>query len=212
MAKEKKAIITSETNADVTKHRKNISEMVTPPNKIKKRERFDYLEESYMRSRLNEHYPIWSWEPPQSDPVHFLGSEWVIVTGVLVVEEPNGQVTKFMSPGAARIQFKSDQPHTPENLVDLDKNIASANTFAFKRAINRKCHIGDDVYRKQEVDLDESERMMINEKMVQAGFDSKEISRIGLNITKGKVTQLNVADLYKWIDEKSKTKEESTGK
>ena len=44
MAKEKKAIITSETNADVTKHRKNISEMVTPPNKIKKRERFDYLE------------------------------------------------------------------------------------------------------------------------------------------------------------------------
>ena len=33
-------------------------------------------------------------------------------------------------------------------MIDLDKNVASANTFAFKRAINRLTHISDDVYRK----------------------------------------------------------------
>ena len=203
MAKKKETLMTSKDHAKVTEYRKSISEMTTPPNKIKKRESFDYLEEGYMRSRLNEHYPIWSWEPPGSDPIHFLGSEWIIVTGVLVVEEPNGQVTKFMSPGAARIQFKSKQPHTPENLIDLDKNIASANTFAFKRAINRKCHIGDDVYRKQEVDLSMEEAATIKKRMVDGGFSENTIARIQKSINSGSINKLNVPELEQWIKEQN---------
>jgi hypothetical protein len=203
MTKKKETLVASESHAKVTEYRKKISETTTPPNKIKKRESFEYLEEGYMRSRLNEHYPIWSWEPPASNPIHFLGSEWIIVTGVLVVEEPNGQVTKFMSPGAARIQFKSKQPHTPENLIDLDKNVASANTFAFKRAINRKCHIGDDVYRKQEVDLSMEEAAVIKEKMVAAEFDENTIARIQKSINSGSVNKLNVPELEQWIKEQT---------
>jgi len=203
MTKKKETLVASESHAKVTEYRKKISETITPPNKIKKRESFEYLEEGYMRSRLNEHYPIWSWEPPTSDPIHFLGSEWIIVTGILVVEEPNGQVTKFMSPGAARIQFKSKQPHTPENLIDLDKNVASANTFAFKRAINRKCHIGDDVYRKQEVDLSMEEAAIIKEKMVAAEFDENTIARIQKSINSGSVNKLNVPELEQWIKEQT---------
>jgi hypothetical protein len=203
MTKKKETLVASESHAKVTEYRKKISETITPPNKIKKRESFEYLEEGYMRSRLNEHYPIWSWEPPASDPIHFLGSEWIIVTGILVVEEPNGQVTKFMSPGAARIQFKSKQPHTPENLIDLDKNVASANTFAFKRAINRKCHIGDDVYRKQEVDLSMEEAAVIKEKMVAAEFDENTIARIQKSINSGSVNKLNVPELEQWIKEQT---------
>tara|TARA_R100001530_G_C4312533_1_gene153442 strand:- start:648 stop:1274 length:627 start_codon:yes stop_codon:yes gene_type:complete len=203
MTKKKETLVASESHAKVTEYRKKISETITPPNKIKKRESFEYLEEGYMRSRLNEHYPIWSWEPPASDPIHFLGSEWIIVTGILVVEEPNGQVTKFMSPGAARIQFKSKQPHTPENLIDLDKNVASANTFAFKRAINRKCHIGDDVYRKQEVDLSMEEAAIIKEKMVAAEFDENTIARIQKSINSGSVNKLNVPELEQWIKEQT---------
>jgi hypothetical protein len=96
--------------------------------------------------------------------------------------------------------------------VDVGNDIKSANTDCMKKAFNMYMNIADDVYRNQVVDLDENDKMMINEKMLKAGFDSKEIARIGLNITKGKVNQLNVDDLYKWIDEQSKPKKESTGK
>lgn len=95
-----------------SKH-KEISEKKTPKTQIKKRpDGLDYLEEGYMRQAgLNENYPIWSWTPTDN-PVQFLGSEWVVVSGVLeVVDE--GVPRKFFSPGAARVQFKRGAPHTP---------------------------------------------------------------------------------------------------
>ena len=105
-----------------------------------------------IRDRL---YPVWSWE---LDDVQFLGSEWVYVRGHLIISDASVQ-RKFGGVGATRVQFKRDKasggslPHTHENVVDIDKNVASANTYAFKRAVNRLCNIADDVYKKNVVDI-----------------------------------------------------------
>ena len=113
----------------------------------------DYIVEAYMRDRLNHHFPGWSWEQGQ---IQMLGSEWVIVSGHLVILDEhllafgkNPPERRFFGAGAARIQFKRNQPHTAENVIDIDKNVKSANSSALKVAINRLCGIGDDVYRKR---------------------------------------------------------------
>ena len=96
---------------------------------------------------LDQLYPVWSWVSTGNNPIQILGSEYVVATGELVIYD-EGITRRFHSTGAARIQYKRGTPHTIENMIDLDKNVASANTFAFKRAINRLTHISDDVYRK----------------------------------------------------------------
>ena len=54
--------------------------------------------------------------------------------------------------------------HTPENIVDIDKNVATANTNAFKRAVNRLCNIADDIYQKhiEDISLSEIQRQEVN--------------------------------------------------
>lgn len=164
---------------------------------IKKRpDGWDYLEEAYMRNRLDFYFPGWSW---QDGSVQFLGSEWVSVNGHLYIIDEYllafgiiPPYRKFFSAGAVRIQFKScpckkrsrtdmpnpscpvcngsgNLPHTPENVIDIDKNVASANSNAFKRSINRLCHIGDDVYGKR---VDEEGSGSIEEVMAFAGETS----------------------------------------
>lgn len=130
---------------DIHKKRKNILKTPTPPTHIKRRpDGMDYVDEAYMRDQLNKHYPLWTWKITDTQ---FLGSEWICVTGELqIIQE--GITRKFGSIGATRIQFKKGSVHKPENIIDIDKNGASANTNAFKRAVNRLCNICDDVYRK----------------------------------------------------------------
>lgn len=150
-----------------------VSKEVTPKAYIKERQGFDYVEEAYLRHKLNEHFPIWSWEAAGNTP-QLLGAEWIIVAGELAIFDA-GIKRSFFSVGAARIQYKACEckkrnngyplpdcqvcsgtgslPHTPENVVDIDKNAGAATTNAFKRAINRLCNISDDVYRKFIEDL-----------------------------------------------------------
>lgn len=113
----------------------------------------DYIIEAYMREQLDKHFPGWSWEGMLVTP---MGSEWLLAQGHLIIIDENllpfgivPPVRKFHGVGAARIQFKRGMAHSPENVVDIDKNIKSANSAALKYAINRLCHIGDDVYRKR---------------------------------------------------------------
>jgi hypothetical protein len=142
---------------------------------IKKRpDGLDYLEEAYMRTKLDEYFPGWSWQDGQ---VQFIGLEWIIVNGHLCILDeylmPFGvmpPIRRYFGTGAARIQFKAcnckktsgyplpgckicqgtgSLPHTPENVVDIDKNVKAANSNAFKVSINRLCRIGDDVYGKR---------------------------------------------------------------
>jgi len=145
---------------DMSKHYRDISNTATPEldskgNKIVKTrpDGFDYLEEAYMRTKLDELFPGWSWEQGK---VTLIGLEWIAVDGHLsIIDEyllAFGIVPptrKFFSTGAARIQFKQHMPHTPENVIDIDKTIKSANSNAFKAGINRLCRIGDDVYGKR---------------------------------------------------------------
>ena len=143
--------------ANQSKRRKTQSRRKTPKAFIKKRpDGFDYVDEAYMRNELTKEYPAWSWSPAGDNPVQFLGAEWVIVTGVLRVND-NGVMREFYSPGSARVQFKRGKPHTAENVVDIDKNLASANTNGFKRAVNRLGYIADDVYRKQDLTLSDTD-------------------------------------------------------
>lgn len=120
---------------------------------VRKRDNQDYIIESHMRAKLNKYFPGWSWQDGQIYP---LGSEWLIVSGHLLIIDEHllafgimPPVRKYFGCGASRIQYKKDMPHTAENVVDIDKNIKSANTNAFKVAINRLCCIGDDIYAKR---------------------------------------------------------------
>ena len=156
-----KLAVNNELEQHLRKQKQNISSISTPKPFVKRRpDGLDYVEEKYMRDQLNEHFPVWSWEIKETQ---FLGSEWVIVTGELQILD-NSIPRKFSSIGATRIQFKKGKEHTPENVVDIDKNVASANTNAFKRAINRLCNVCDDVYKKQLEDygLSDSQKKKIS--------------------------------------------------
>ena len=117
-----------------------------PATQIKKRpDGYDYVEEGYMRKKLNDIYPIWSWE---LDEIQFLGGEWVWARGTLIIDD-HGVVRKYGAAASHRITYKRGVPHTPENIIDIGNNIKASNSDAFKVAANRLCNIADDVYRKQ---------------------------------------------------------------
>lgn len=151
-----------------------ISQEKTPDARVKNFMGFDYVDEAWMRNRLSHYYPIWSWEP--AGEVKFIGAEWIVTDGVLVILD-NGVTRKFYSPGAARIQFKVGMPHTPENVTDIDNNIAASNTNAFKRAVNRLANISDDVYRKviEDYALTKEEEARLKELAKRAGPDTLQV-------------------------------------
>tara|TARA_R110002020_G_scaffold96753_2_gene231363 strand:- start:5000 stop:5668 length:669 start_codon:yes stop_codon:yes gene_type:complete len=174
--------------------RKNTSFEKTPKKMIYQKgvDGFDYVKEEYMRTKLDHLYPDWSWLPAPNQPVQFLGSEWVITSGVLeITDEASQRKRRFYSPGAARIQFKKNQPHTAENVIDIDKQVASANSYAFKRAVNRATHIADDVYRKQ-VRLDFISD--IQEKVFLSAL--KEAKEVGMPLTSQAKWKNSLDELY----------------
>ena len=211
MAKKKDAIAKT-TNSTleeslVSKH-KNISQRSTPKAYVKTRpDGFDYVDEAYMRNELTKEYPIWSWSPAGDNPVQFLGSEWVIVSGILRIED-NGVVREFFSPGSARVQFKRGKPHTAENVVDVDKNIASANTNGFKRAVNRLGNIADDIYRKQDLTLSDDDVEILEEKM--EGLSEEWKDRIMQSVISGEVVKPDLKRVLGRIDELINEQQEKT--
>jgi len=124
----------------------------------------DYVTEAYMRNRLDHHFPGWSWE--MAAPVQFLGGEWVVAQGHLVIPVPAlagmgivPPVRRFYGISAKRVAYRTEKdpatktrvslPHTPENIVDMGNDVRAANSIALKSAINRLCRIADDVYGKR---------------------------------------------------------------
>ena len=196
-------------NLDIVKQKikethTDVSATKTPSWAVKRRpDGFDYVEEGYMRNKLNEIYPIWSWEAVGSG-VQFIGAEWAVVTAELVVVD-NGIPRKFFSPGAARIQFKKGSPHTPDNVVDIDKNLASANTNAFKRACNRLVNIADDVYKKHIEDLTLTPKQIEEVEELIKDLDIKYQESVRMAIEDG---ILNTKNLDNAINKIKKEKEE----
>jgi hypothetical protein len=115
---------------------------------------YDYIDETWMRAKLDEHFPGWSMT--MASPLHFLGAEWVVAQIELQIIDfsliPLGitpPVRKFYGVDSVRIQFKKDSEHKPENIIDVGDNCKQAVTSALKYAINRLTRIGDDVYGKR---------------------------------------------------------------
>ena len=173
----------------IREQRKTISTTKTPKCYVEKKgDGFDYVDEAYMRDRLNYHYPIWSCKIDDSS---FLGSEWCIVRGTLTILDNN--VTRhFSSVGAARVQFKRNSEHIAENVVDIDKNIASANTNAFKRAVNRLCNIADDVYHKVVKDVSLSESQIDGINSMLDGLDGSVIDNIKKGLEEQTINTTNL--------------------
>lgn len=127
------------------------------------------VHDSYMRAKLNELFPGWSWE--MAAPLHFLGSEWVVAQGHLIIIDESllqfgivPPVRKFYGVDSVRIQYKKDLPHTHDTIIDIGNNAMAAVTGALKRAINRLTGIADDIYGKQ-IELDgagSSEQLILN--------------------------------------------------
>lgn len=128
---------------------------------------YDYIEESHVRNMLDKHFPGWTWE--MASELHFLGGEWVVAQGHLIIIDAhlmafgiNPPVRKFYGVDAVRIQYRTmidpkdtkgkariPSPHEPGNIVDVGDNCKQAVTAALKYAANRLCRIGDDVYGKR---------------------------------------------------------------
>jgi hypothetical protein len=113
-----------------------------------------YITEAYMREALDKHFPGWSWE--MAAPLQFLGGEWVVAQGHLIIIDEyllgfgiNPPYRKFYGCEAAQIMYKKGQIHNVENIVDVGNNVKAANSSALKVAIQRLTHIGDDIYGKR---------------------------------------------------------------
>lgn len=115
---------------------------------------YNYIIESYMRDCLDRNFPGWSWE--MAAPLHFLGAEWIVAQGHLIIIDEHllafgiiPPVRKFYGTDSVRIQYRTGTLHEPSNIVDVGDNCKQAVTAAMKYAINRLTHIGDDVYNKR---------------------------------------------------------------
>lgn len=175
---------------DWYKFYKKISKTDTPKydgtgNEIvrKRPDELDYIIEAYMKDRLNHYFPGWSWR--RTGNVQIIGSYWVVTDGELcIIDERliamgiNPPYRYFAASGAARIQFKKNMPQTPENLVDLDKNVKAANTNAFKKAINQLTGIGDDVYGKR---IEEEGGGSIENIIMQQGKEGSDTAKKAFN-------------------------------
>ena len=117
---------------------KQISNEATPNMFIEQKNGFDYVDEAYMRNKLNEHYPVWSWEITKYE---IIGDVYIAVHGRLSIAD-RGIARHFDSIAAHRIAKSA------KGYVDIGNDMKSANTDAFKVAVNRLCNISDDVYRK----------------------------------------------------------------
>jgi hypothetical protein len=150
---------------DMHKFYTNIGEEVTPRIDgsgrqivAKRPDGKDYIIEGYMRKKLDQYFPGWSLE--SAAPLEFLGSEWVVAQVKLCIIDEQlmafgiiPPIRSFYGVDSVRIQFKRDQPHTPENIIDVGDNCKQAVSAAFKYAINRLTNIGDDIYGKR-IDLE----------------------------------------------------------
>ena len=149
----------------IRKHQK-VSEEPTPSDVVKSRNGFDYVDEGYMRWRLNQHYPIWSWEVIKYET---LGDKAIVVHGRLKIMD-EGVPRSFDSVAAHRIAVSRNG----SGYVDLGNDLKAANSDAFKVAVNRLCNVADDVYRKQYIDKSLGDVQVNNLMDVIAEMDNKE--------------------------------------
>jgi len=166
----------------IRKHQ-NVSEEPTPSDVVKSRNGFDYVDEGYMRWRLNQHYPVWSWEVIKYET---LGDKAIVVHGRLKIMD-EGIPRSFDSVAAHRIA----QARSGAGYVDLGNDLKAANSDAFKVAVNRLCNVADDVYRKQYVDKTLSQNQYDALLLVMSQLDVQEAEKVEIALSSGKINTDN---------------------
>ena len=161
----------------------HVSEDPTPQDVVKSRNGFDYVDEGYMRWKLNQYYPIWSWEVIKYET---LGDKAIVVHGRLKIMD-EGVPRSFDSVAAHRIAVSRNG----SGYVDLGNDLKAANSDAFKVAVNRLCNVADDVYRKQYVDKSLGDVQVNNLMDVIAEMDKKEADQVHKALMSGKINQDN---------------------
>jgi hypothetical protein len=171
-----------EESSLISKHQ-NVSEAPTPQDVVKSRNGFDYVDEGYMRWRLNQHYPVWSWEVIKYET---LGDKAIVVHGRLKIMD-EGIPRSFDSVAAHRIA----QARSGAGYVDLGNDLKAANSDAFKVAVNRLCNVADDVYRKQYVDKTLSQNQYDALLLVMSQLDVQEAEKVEIALSSGKINTDN---------------------
>ena len=175
--------ITSEMNANICDKHQWVSEQPTPQDVVKSKNGFDYVDEGYMRGRLNQHYPIWSWEVVKYET---LGDKAIVVHGRLKIMD-EGVPRSFDSVAAHRIAVA----RSGGGYVDLGNDLKAANSDAFKVAVNRLCNVADDVYRKQYIDKTLSELQYNELTEFMATLSDANAKRVGEALESGKINKDN---------------------
>ena len=174
----------SDADVNLTAKHQHVSEIPTPQDVVKSKNGFDYVDEGYMRWRLNQHYPIWSWEVVKYET---LGDKAIVVHGRLKVMD-EGVPRSFDSVAAHRIAVA----RSGSGYVDLGNDLKAANSDAFKVAVNRLCNVADDVYRKQYVDKSLGDVQVNNLMDVIADMENKkEADQVYDALKSGKINQDN---------------------
>ena len=174
----------SDADVNLTAKHQHVSEIPTPQDVVKSKNGFDYVDEGYMRWRLNQHYPIWSWEVVKYET---LGDKAIVVHGRLKVMD-EGVPRSFDSVAAHRIAVA----RSGSGYVDLGNDLKAANSDAFKVAVNRLCNVADDVYRKQYVDKRLGDVQVNNLMDVIADMENKkEADQVYDALKSGKINQDN---------------------
>ena len=176
----------------------HVSEEPTPQDVVKSRNGFDYVDEGYMRWRLNQHYPIWSWEVIKYET---LGDKAIVVHGRLKIMD-EGIPRSFDSVAAHRIA----QARSGAGYVDLGNDLKAANSDAFKVAVNRLCNVADDVYRKQYIDNTISKNQSDYLYLLMSQLDVDEAKKVEAALVSGKINK----DNYEKVVSKLKPNRENT--
>lgn len=153
-AKRSRKVMTGELTSDMirTVH-EGISSHKTTPLYVKRLMDFDYVDEGYMRQVLNSHFPRWNWEIIAYQLIDNGSSKHldsILVHGRLYIYYEDGTERFFDALAGANIKYLRDKvtKEPTEVYVDLGNDMKTANTEAFKLAVNRLCNVSDDVYRK----------------------------------------------------------------
>lgn len=153
----------------VIKHQK-ISDRETPQAYVSQKQGFDYVDEGYMRKLLNDFFPVWSWDIIKYE---MLGDKVIVVHGRLsIFDEGVGRHYDAIASHRIAVSQRTGE------YVDISNDLKSANTDAFKVAVNRLCNIADDVYRKQIKDLSLSEEQEKNIYGLLDGMDIDVITQV----------------------------------
>ena len=170
---------------------RDISSQKTPDYYVEEKGGYEYVDEAYMRTVLNEAFPIWSWEVQKYE---FIEDKAIAVHGRLTVED-NGVTRHFESVAAHRIVISQKSG----NYADLGNDLKSAVTDCFKVCVNRLCNICDDIYRKQvltssqilevEYKLAEVDDAAVRGKVVR-GIKKKNINATNLKQTLDRLEQI----------------------